>query len=267
MPGDRLFRTHERNVMNTQIVPIERTDNGSLIVSSLIIAEGAGVQHKNVLELITKNLADLEQFGTLAFETRKSGGMPTRIALLNEQQSTLVMTYQRNTDQVKAFKLALVKAFFEMAKHLQAPATPAMPQSYSEALRELAANVEAKELAEARAKELEVPAKAWGVMVAAHGDYAVDEAAKILSRDSEIEIGRNRLFQFMADLGWTYRQGSRNSWHAYQSQVDNGRIVLRMSAAFLNAKTGEMENPAPTIRITAKGIDALRSALLKELAA
>ena len=143
----------------------------------------------------------------------------------------------------------------------------AMPQSYSEALRELAANVEAKELAEARAKELEVPAKAWGVMVAAGGDYAVDEAAKILSRDEGIEMGRNRLFQFMADLGWTYRQGARNSWHAYQSQVDNGRIVLRMSAAFLNAKTGEMENPAPTIRITAKGIDALRAQLLKGIAA
>lgn len=141
---------------------------------------------------------------------------------------------------------------------------PALPKSYSEALRELAANVEAKELAEARAKELEVPAAAWGVMVAAHGDYAVDEAAKILSRDSDIEIGRNRLFDFMANLGWAYRQGARKSWHAYQAQVDNGRIVQRMSAAFLNAKTGEMENPAPTIRITAKGIDALRIALLKK---
>lgn len=139
--------------------------------------------------------------------------------------------------------------------------TPALPQSYSEALRELAANVEAKELAEARAKELEAPAQAWGVMVSAHGDYAVDEAAKILSRDPDIEIGRNRLFAFMKELGWIYRQGARNNWHAYQSQVDNGRIVLRMTAAFLNVKTQEMENPAPTIRITAKGVEALRSAL------
>lgn len=138
---------------------------------------------------------------------------------------------------------------------------PALPKSYSEALRELAANVEAKELAEARAKELEAPAKAWDVMVSAHGDYAVDEAAKILSRDPDIEIGRNRLFTFMKEIGWLYRQGARQNWHAYQSQVDNGRIVLRMTAAFLNAKTQEMENPAPTIRITAKGLDALRSAL------
>lgn len=143
----------------------------------------------------------------------------------------------------------------------------ALPQSYSEALRELASTVEAKELAEARAQELEAPAQAWGVMVSAHGDYAVDEAAKILSRDPAIEIGRNRLFTLMKELGWIYRQGARQNWHAYQSQVDNGRIVLRMTAAFLNARTQEMENPAPTIRITAKGIEALRSALKPEAVA
>nr|MDQ5862690.1 phage antirepressor KilAC domain-containing protein [Actinomycetota bacterium] len=166
--------------------------------------------------------------------------------------------------EAKAFKRWLTHEVLPAIRKTGTYSTaPALPQSYSEALRELAANVEAKELAEARAKELEIPASAWGVMVAAHGDYAVDEAAKILSRDADIEIGRNRLFDYMADHGWTYRQGARNSWHAYQSQVDNGRVVLRMSAAFLNAKTGEMENPAPTLRITAKGIDALRIALLK----
>jgi anti-repressor protein len=172
-------------------------------------------------------------------------------------------------DGAKAFKRWITHEVLPSIRKTGTYSTaPALPQSYSEALRELAANVEAKELAEARARELEIPAAAWGVMVAAHGDYAVDEAAKILSRDSDLGIGRNRLFDFMADLGWTYRQGARNSWHAYQSQVDTGRIVLRMSAAFLNAKTGEMENPAPTLRITAKGIDALRIALLKrELAA
>lgn len=189
----------------------------------------------------------------------------TRPATIISEPGLYVAVLGSQVDGAKAFKRWVTHEVLPAIR--KTGSYTAMPQSYSEALRELAANVEAKELAEARAKELEVPAKAWGVMVAAGGDYAVDEAAKILSRDEGIEMGRNRLFQFMADLGWTYRQGARNSWHAYQSQVDNGRIVLRMSAAFLNAKTGEMENPAPTIRITAKGIDALRSALLKQVAA
>jgi anti-repressor protein len=190
---------------------------------------------------------------------------------LGREQQTFVVTEAGMYSLVLRSRKPEAKAFKRWLTHEVLPAirktgtystAPALPQSYSAALRELAANVEARELAEARAKELEVPAKAWDVMVSAAGDYSVEEAAKILSRDPDIETGRNRLFTLMHELGWTYRQGSRNSWHAYQTQVDNGRLVLRMSAAFLNAKTGEMENPAPTIRVTAKGIEALRAHLL-----
>ncbi|WP_427017815.1 Rha family transcriptional regulator [Pseudarthrobacter sp. P1] len=105
---------------------VERSTDGALRVSSLALAEGAGVEHRAVLQLITNNIDDLEQFGGVAFEMRPfatAGGTQTqRIALLNEQQATLIMTYLRNTEKVKAFKLALVKAFFEMAKRLAAPA-------------------------------------------------------------------------------------------------------------------------------------------------
>lgn len=108
-------------------------------------------------------------------------------------------------------------------------------------------------------------ASAWDTMVSAAGDYAVDEAAKILSRDPNIEVGRARLFAHMAERGWIYRHGARNRWHAYQSQVDNGRLVQRMSAAFLNHRTGEMEVPDPTIRVTVKGLEALRASLTPAL--
>lgn len=140
---------------------------------------------------------------------------------------------------------------------------PQVPQSYAEALRELASNVEARELAEQRAKELEAPARSWSVLAEAHGDYSVDEAAKMLSRDERITTGRTRLFNFMESLGWIYRHGSRNRWHAYQSQVDLGRLTQKMSAAFLNTRTGEMENPAPTIRVTAKGLEELHKRILE----
>ena len=108
-------------------------------------------------------------------------------------------------------------------------------------------------------------ASAWDTMAGAHGDYAVDEAAKILSRDPNITVGRARLFAHMAERGWIYRHGARNRWHAYQSQVDNGRLVQRMSAAFLNHRTGEMEVPDPTIRVTVKGLEALRASLTPAL--
>lgn len=118
-----------------------------------------------------------------------------------------------------------------------------------------------------RNRELTPKAEAWDTLAGAKGDYSVEEAAKMLSRDEQISIGRNRLFNFMGELGWIYRWGKRQSWHAYQPQVDNGRLVLRIASAFQNQKTGEMELPSPTIRITAKGVEALRTQLLKQVAA
>lgn len=45
------------------------------------------------------------------FET--DGGVQTRrIALLNEQQATFLMTLMRNTERVVEFKCALVQAFY-----------------------------------------------------------------------------------------------------------------------------------------------------------
>lgn len=106
--------------MTTTIVPIIENTPVGLIVTSESVAQGAGIQHKNVLEMVAKRTAELEQLGTVAFQTRAlpGGGNPARTALLNEQQSSLIMMFLKNTPQVIAFKLALVKAFFEMNRRL-----------------------------------------------------------------------------------------------------------------------------------------------------
>lgn len=124
--------------------------------------------------------------------------------------------------------------------------------------RETAARIEA----EAHAKELEAPASAWQHMASSTGDYLVGDAAKILSRDPSITIGRDRLFAFMSAQGWIYRSKStRRGWRAYQTQVECGRLVEKMASPFLNQKTGEMELPDPTIRVTAKGLAELHKRL------
>lgn len=109
--------------MTTAIVPMIETSNNELVVSSEQIATGAGVEHRATLQLIQINLADLEEFGPLAFEMRKGSALPqggfakaTRVALLNEPQAMLLMTMQRNTLQVKAFKVALIKEFKRLAE-------------------------------------------------------------------------------------------------------------------------------------------------------
>ena len=145
--------------------------------------------------------------------------------------------------------------------------TPALPDRRALALmvieaedradREAAARLEA----EAHAKALEAPAAAWSHMADSAGDYEVADAAKVLTRDPNIKIGRDRLFSFMAAEGWVYRNRNTSRWKAYQTQVDLGRLTEKLGGPYLHGPSGEMRLPEPTVRITAKGLAELHKRL------
>jgi phage regulator Rha-like protein len=92
------------------------TENGEARVDSRDIAERLGNTHQSTFELIKNYPEDFEEFGVLRFQTGKPskesvGGRPGRYALLNEDQSYLLLSYSRNTKHVRKLKVALVKAF------------------------------------------------------------------------------------------------------------------------------------------------------------
>jgi len=102
--------------------------------TSEIISQNTDVQHKNILELIKTYLEQIEQFGVVAFETRKGkalpqGGFakPTEVAILNEQQATFLLTLMRNSDVVVRFKLELVKEFYRLRNDSQPKARDLPP--------------------------------------------------------------------------------------------------------------------------------------------
>ncbi|TFD61092.1 hypothetical protein E3T43_01075 [Cryobacterium sp. Hh7] len=226
---------------------------GNLVISSQTIADGSGVQHKNVLELIDTNRSDFEDFGQVAFETRPGyNNAPVRVALLNEQQATLLMTFQRNTELVRAFKKALVRSFFDMA-HQIAPAPAEL--SRLEILTMAIDSERRAVTAETAVAALTPSATAWDELASASGDYEVADAAKILAR-AGIETGRQRLFGQIADLGWILR-GSHGSWKAYQSAVDSGYLTEKPIKHF-HPKTGEVVLDPPQVRVTVKGLERLR---------
>ena len=170
----------------------------TFVVSSETVAEGSGVQHKNVLELIDANRTDFEDFGRVAFETRTfstAGGMQSRrVALLNEQQATLLMTYQRNTEQVRTFKRALVKAFFDIARR------PTVPQSLPDALRAYALEVEAREALEAK-----VAADAPKVEYI--DTFVAPEDLRILRNVAKsLDLPEDTLRQALIDHKWIYEE-------------------------------------------------------------
>ncbi len=112
----------------SEIVELSTVKNEAR-VDSRLLADRIVNQHKNVIALIDQYRSDFEEFGPIAFKTRKGEALPqggfgksTRFALLNEDQAYLLLTYSRNTPTVRALKVELVKAFARFRRHLQTEA-------------------------------------------------------------------------------------------------------------------------------------------------
>lgn len=102
---------------------------GEPYTTSEIIAAGTGVNHRRVRDAIRKYQTDLETFGVLgAYQTKtpnnQEGGRNATGYILNEQQATLLITYLKNTEVVRAFKKELVRQFYAMRSLLLERASP-----------------------------------------------------------------------------------------------------------------------------------------------
>jgi DNA-damage-inducible protein D len=140
-----------------------------------------------------------------------------------------------------------------------APARPALPQSYADALRELAAQVEETERVKAELEAAVPRAQAWDTLASGDGDYSVGDAAKILSRDPVIALGERRLFAQLHDLGWIYRAGD-GRWRAYQGHIEVGRLS-ELPQSKTDENTGETTIYPPQVRVTVKGLYELHRRL------
>lgn len=130
-------------------------------------------------------------------------------------------------------------------------AKPALPQTYAEALRELASSVEERDRLAAEVAELAPAAHSWHVLADASGDYDLRAAAQCLSRDPAIRIGQNQLAALLRELRWVDERSRR----PYQAQINNGRLAVRVSD-WTDPDTGEV-HVRYQARITPKGLEFL----------
>ncbi len=134
--------------------------NGVLVVDSRLVAQELGVNHgdwfRNVL---IKYRQEIEaDFGVYRFENGKPvkgsrGGRPEQFVYLTEEQATVLMTYSRNTEQVRRCKRQLVKAFTE-AKKIIKQVIPAQAQEIEKLKLELEVARAQRGAAEAQQKLL-----------------------------------------------------------------------------------------------------------------
>ena len=122
---------------NTSLVFLSE-DQTTPLTSSEVISTALNKEHKDVLALAKKYEAGLNEFGPSSFKTKMvnigSGAQRDKeIALLNEQQAYFLITLMRNSEKVIRFKIALVKAFFEMREKLYSNSFAVIKkQSYQE---------------------------------------------------------------------------------------------------------------------------------------
>ena len=95
-----------------------RTEKNKVITDTLIIAEGVGNHHKNVMALLNNH----KHTKTLTtFETAKvsNGGRPVEFAILNETQATFLVTLMKNSEIVVKFKEELSIQFVKRRQVIQ----------------------------------------------------------------------------------------------------------------------------------------------------
>lgn len=137
------------------------------------------------------------------------------------------------------------------------------PALYLAALEGLQADVAALET---RNAELEPKAARFDDFLGAKGDYSFSQAAKVLQRDHNIEVGPRGLIKLMIDWGWCYRHGTKKTVTAYQAQLETGRLSQR-ATTYMNQKTGEIVTGDPQTRVTPKGVANIAERLGPQVAA
>ena len=233
--------------------------DGNAVTTSLVIAEGTDVQHKNVMEMVRNNLSDFEEFGRVTFETRPfetAGGTQERtVAVLNEQHATLLMTYMRNSEVVREFKKRLVKAFYALANNRPA-VDPATITRRDLALMVVDAEDRA-DRAEEKARELAPKAEYVDTYVADEDHFKFSTVA------STLDMKETELRELLVAKGWIYCE-TTSRW----SETKGRKVTINRYSEYAHKKPyfyRSLTHDAPrfrgevmhTLKITAPGAQAV----------
>jgi prophage antirepressor-like protein len=190
-----------------------------------------------------------------------SEGRPQDLLNLVSEAGLYSLILRSRKPEAKAFKRWITHEVLPAIRKTGGYETaPAIPQTYADALQ-LAAD-QARQI-EAQAAHLAIAApkaEAWDHLASATGDYAVADAAKILSRHPLIKLGRDRLFTLMARERWVYRRELDHRWTVYQRAVDAAWLT-ELPSSHYHPRTGELVLDAPQVRVTVKGMGELHKRL------
>jgi anti-repressor protein len=152
-------------------------------------------------------------------------------------------------DKAAKFKEDFIGAFNEMENRLTVPSQKQLPQTYVAALRELANEVELRELAENKVFELEPKAEVFDRIANADNLLAMNSAAKSLGTT------RPKLFKLLRD-----RSILMGNNLPYQRYIDSGMFKVKVKPIEMG-HSGSIDYPQTFV--TAKGLTWLGKGIVK----
>ena len=178
------------------LIKIKEID-GKLITTSRNVAHVFGKEHKSVLRSIDQlqmsNDFRQRNFALTDF-IDKNGDTQRKYEMTRDGWSILVMGFQG--EKAMKFKEKYIAKFNEMEKALK----KMLPQTFADALRELADEVEKNQLLENKIQQ-DKPLVEFASNIQESNDaISIRAFAKILSKNG-YEIGQNRLYKKLRELG------------------------------------------------------------------
>lgn len=221
------------------------TKSGEPVASSRQVAENFGKEHKDTLEsirqiLAAENSATKSMFYETTFENR---GKQYPMYLMNRDGFTLLAMGFTGKAALE-WKLKYIAAFNEMEKKLTEQ--PQLTRSQLLATALIAAHEELEE----KDKQIETmkPKALFADAVSASGQsILVGEMAKLLSQNG-IQMGQNRLFQWMRENGYLIKDKKRTDYNMQTQKSMELRLfeIKETSIAHSDGHTSINKTPKVT---------------------
>ena len=192
-----------------------------------------------------------QDFTPKSGKTSEAGGRPRIDHIISLEMAKEICMIQRSPLGKQA------RQYFIECERRARNNVPALsgPELVARALIEAQNMLEEKDQ---QIKELAPRAGAWETFCGSSGDMSVADTAKALNSRRGVDTGRDRLFKMMQELGWTTH--CHGYWEPMQYAVERGYLAVKVNMPRWRPN-GESFVPAPTVRVTPKGLGRLAESL------
>lgn len=193
---------------------VYKTDRGTPVTDSLKVAEVFGKQHKNIMQAVRNILGSAENSAHhhWFYESTylDAQGKPRPMFVMNRDGFSLLAMGLTGAKAMQ-FKVGFIEQFNAMEKvvrQVMQTTTPAIPQTFAEALRLAASQAEQIEQQQKKI-EADAPRVLFSQAVeTSNKSVLIGELAKIICQNG-VNTGEKRLFAWLREKGYLCQFGER----------------------------------------------------------